>query len=291
MVWGIDMLKTLLLVLAGLAAGLAIAFWVAPDAAPTLPETELSSASTPVLRSVTANDPAATARIAALEDAFEAEVDRRMALEERVAELAAQLEALGQRPARIAGPPNFPAGGPDPAAIAEARERFRRDPGARNEEAERRFVEQLIANGFAPDRADWIIRRTEELRMEALQAQYDARRGGRPVEMGAGEQTLRAELGEADYERYLQAYGRQTTIPVRDVLASSPAERSGLKPGDEILTYAGKRVFDMSELNNLTYQGTPGESIVVEVRRDGQNVQLVMPRGPIGITGGGFRGR
>jgi S1-C subfamily serine protease len=127
--------------------------------------------------------------------------------------------------------------------------------------------------------------------MEALQAQYDAQRGGRPVEASGGLQTLRTELGDADYERYLQAYGRPTAIPVRDVLASSPAERSGLKAGDEIVAYGGKRVFDVPELNALTLEGTPGESVVVEVRREGQNVQLVVPRGPLGITGGGFRGR
>jgi hypothetical protein len=282
------MLKTLLLVLAGLAAGLAIAFWAAPGAAPTEIDGEPSNSQTPVVRSTVASDPAAAARLAALEDAFEAEVDQRVVLEERVAELAAQLEALGQRPARTGGPPNFPTGGPDRATIAEARQRFQRDGG---EEAERRFAEQLVAAGFAPDRADWIIRRTEELRMETLQAQYDAQRGGRPVEARAGLQTLRAELGDADYERYLQAYGRPTVIPVRDVLASSPAERSGLRSGDEIVAYGGKRVFDVPELNALTLEGTPGESVVVDVRRDGQNVQLVVPRGPLGITGGGFRGR
>jgi hypothetical protein len=285
------MLKTLLLVLVGLVAGLAIAFWMAPGTELTAREAEVRNGSTAVVRSVAAGDLGATARIAAIEDALKDEAERRAELEARVAELAAELEVLNQRPARSAGAPNFPAGGPDPGAIAEARERFRRDPGARNEEAERRFAEQLVANGFAPDRADWIIRRTEELRMEALQAQYDAQRGGRPIEPRAGEQTLRAELGEADYERYLQAYGRPTTIPVRDVLASSPAERSGLKPGDEIVAYAGKRVFDMRELNELTLEGTAGESVVVEVRREGQNVQLVMPRGPLGVTGGGFRGR
>lgn len=285
------MLKALLLVLGGLAAGLAIAFWVAPSPMPTLVAAEPDTGSEPAVRPAAPGDGPSAARLAALEQAFAAEVDQRVVLEERVAELAAQLEALGERPARSAGPPNFSAGGPDPAAIAELRARFRADPGARNEEVERRFTEQLIAQGFAPDRAEWIIRRTEELRMEALQAQYDAQRGGRPVASGAGPQSLRAELGEADYERYLQAYGRPTAIPVRDVLASSPAERSGLQPGDEILAYAGKRVFDMPELNALTLEGTPGESVVVEVRRDGQNVQLVMPRGPIGITGGGFRGR
>jgi hypothetical protein len=243
---------------------------------------------------VAATSGPATARLAALESALAAEAEHRAVLEQRVEELAAQLEELGQRPVLAAGPRGFagPGGGPpDPAAIAEARERFQRDAGARNEDAERRFNERLVAAGFAPDRADWIIRRTEELRMEALQAQYDAQRGGRPVEPRAGLQTLRSELGDADYERYLQADGRPAAIAVRDVLASSPAERSGLQPGDEIVSYGGKRVFDMPELNSLTLEGTPGESVVVEVRRDGQNVQVVLPRGPLGITGGGFRGR
>ena len=285
------MLKTVLLVLAGLVVGLVLALWLQPSAPPIGEPAAATSSSAPQALPVAPADGSSAGRLAALEQAFAAEVDQRVVLEERVADLAAQLEALGERPARTAGPPDFGAGGPDPAVIAERRERFRADAGARNEDAEQRFAEQLIAQGFAPDRAEWIVRRTEELRMQALQAQYDAQRGGAPVAPRAGEQTLRAELGEADYERYLQAYGRQTTIPVRDVLASSPAERSGLKPGDAIVAYGGKRVFDMRELNELTLEGTAGESVVVEVRRDGQNVQLVIPRGPLGITGGGFRGR
>ena len=129
--------------------------------------------------------------------------------------------------------------------------------------------------------------------MQTLQAQYAATREGRPLEPGAapGERTLRAELGDADYARYLAATGRPTSVGVRDVLASSPAEVSGLAPGDEIVSYDGKRVFDMRELNALTLEGRAGESVVVEVRREGRTMQLVMPRGPIGILGGGFRGR
>jgi S1-C subfamily serine protease len=76
------------------------------------------------------------------------------------------------------------------------------------------------------------------------------------------------------------------------VLGSSPAEQAGLQPGDEVVAYAGKRVFDMSDLNGLTYEGTAGELVAVEVLRDGQPVQVYVPRGPIGIMGGGrFRGR
>jgi C-terminal processing protease CtpA/Prc len=240
------------------------------------------------MQSRAAADDAAAARLSALEDAFAAEVEQRAALEARVAELAAELGALYQRPPQASPAPD------QAAAVEQVRARGRANGGASREEIERRTVEQLVAGGFAPDRAEWINRRTQELRMAALQAQYDATREGRSLEPGAalgGERTLRTELGDAEYERYLTALDRPTSVPVRDVLASSPAERSGLKPGDQVVAYGGQRVFDMRDLNALTLEGTPGESVVVEVRRDGQNVQLVMPRGPIGILGGGFRGR
>jgi S1-C subfamily serine protease len=104
---------------------------------------------------------------------------------------------------------------------------------------------------------------------------------------------LRAELGDQDYERFLTAQGRSTSVNIMGVLASSPAERAGLQPGDEIVAYDGKRVFDVSELNELTLGGTSGaSSVVVDFRRNGQNMQIVLPRGPIGVWGGGpgFRG-
>ena len=39
-------------------------------------------------------------------------------------------------------------------------------------------LERLMDAGFSADRAMWINQRTAELRMEALQAQYDAARDG-----------------------------------------------------------------------------------------------------------------
>jgi S1-C subfamily serine protease len=73
------------------------------------------------------------------------------------------------------------------------------------------------------------------------------------------------------------------------VLPGSPGEKAGLRAGDEVVSYAGQRVFNVGELNSLTFEGTPGESVVVDVVRDGQQLQLVVPRGPIGIGGGAFR--
>jgi S1-C subfamily serine protease len=149
-------------------------------------------------------------------------------------------------------------------------------------------VEQLVNAGFSPDRAAWIDKRSSELTMQAMQAQYAQRRGENvdSAQLRSPDQTLRSELGDADYERYLAAQGRPTKIGVYNVLASSPAERAGLQPGDQIVSYGGQRVFDMRDLNDLTLQGTPGQPIAIEVERDQQTVQLVIPRGPIGIGGG-----
>ena len=276
------MLKTLALVIAGLAAGFALAFWFAPGR-----PASIETASPGVVRAAlpgAGGTEASAARLAALENALAAEAEQRAALEARVGDLAAELDLL-----RAAAPrPEGQSANPLPDSEPQPRPRF--DPVARAEEAQRRQVEQLVAGGFSPQRAEWIMRRSQELRMESIQAEYDAARGVRPPEAQAvSDRTLRGELGDAEYEQYLRALNRPTSVSVLEVLASSPGERAGLKPGDEVVAYGGERVFDIRDLNTLTLEGTAGQSVVVEVRRDGQQVQLVMPRGPLGITGG-FRG-
>jgi S1-C subfamily serine protease len=276
------MLKTLLLVLAGSVAGVAIALWLRSSPEPIAAEPAPASVSVTPLVGIDA----AAARLRAVEDALDAEILQRAVLEERVAELAAELEALGegQRLARRSDAAN---GSPPVDGGRDIRARQTVRSGVQR--AEGNTVEQLIAAGFAPDRAAWIDRRTQELRMQLMQAQYEARRDGRPPPADAEATTLRAELGDQDYERFLTATGRSTAVNIMGVLASSPAERAGLQQGDEIVAYDGKRVFDVTELNELTLGGASGESVVVDVRRDGQNLQIVMPRGPLGVWGG-FRG-
>jgi hypothetical protein len=285
------MVKTFGLVVAGLAAGFAVAFWLLPGAPSAVSDLAPPSA----VPDVAANGAAAsTARLATLESALAAEVEQRVALEARIGELAAEVEELRADAAR-APTARLDPGGPralDEATRQALRERMSRDGVAAAADPQRGQVDRLIAAGFAPDRAEWIDRRIQELRMEQMQAQYEAARSGKPVDpamqMGS-DRALRNELGDAEYERYLEALNRPTTIDVFQVLASSPAERAGLKPGDQIVAYNGARVFDVQELNSLTFQGNTGESVVVEVRRDGQPLQLVVPRGPLGVTGG-FRG-
>lgn len=284
------MVKALLLIAAGLGVGLAVAAWMQsetglPAATRVAPAASGSSAS---------DNSGGAARLKALEAALNAEVEQRAALEARVTELSDELATLHMRPAAAsAGAPPERNANPQPGAEPGAPPFARGGPFRRDAQGSQ--VDALVAAGFAPDRAAWIDHRTSELRMQALQAQYDAQRQGKPFDPGQGfngdGSTLRSELGDNDYERYLKAVGRPTSVGIQGVLASSPGELAGLKPGDEVVAYDGKRVFDLRDLNTLTFEGTAGESVTVSVRRDGQTVHLTLPRGPIGIVGGGFRGR
>jgi len=277
------MLRSILLVGGGLMAGFAAAYWI----------TGSTRASDPAGVGVAAPAPSELPRrITELERQLDAEVERRDALEQRVGELSAQLDELhaavasrsaGARVAKAEEAPDAPAATPGADVQPGFGRRFRGQPTTTEQR-----VEQLVGAGFSPDRAAWIEKRTSELMMQTLEAQYAQRRGENvdPAQLRGPEQTLRSELGDADYERYLTAQGRPTTVPVLNVLVSSPAEKSGLQPGDQIVSYGGQRVFDVRELNDLTAQGTPGQPVTMEVKRDQQTVQLVIPRGPIGISGG-----
>jgi len=283
------MVKTLLLIAAGAGLALgAVVLWVESDAGPKMARIAPAPGGDAAL-----DRGASAARLAELETALNAEVEQRAALEARVATLSDELAALRARPA--AGNTGAPAernGSARPGADAGPPPLARGGPFRRDGQGSQ--VDALVAAGFAPDRAAWIDHRTSELRMQALQAQYDAQRQGKPFDPGQafnGDGTLRSELGDADYERYLKATGRPTSVGIQSVLASSPGERAGLKPGDEVVAYDGKRVFDLRDLNTLTFEGTAGEPVTVSVRREGQTVHLTMPRGPLGIVGGGFRGR
>ena len=231
------------------------------------------------------NQPVAE-RVAALEKAVSDERAARQLLQEEVFYLTSELERLGDTGGADAvqgedAGASAPETSQPAMSRAEARQR-RNSPEGR--------IEALIEAGFLPSQAEAITRREQELQMAALQQRFDAERSGEPVDWRENRtltsDTLREELGDADYERYLAANGRSTRISVSSVIESSPAQTAGLRPGDEIVNYDGQRVFSMTDLNRQAMGGEPGETVVVDVMREGNLVQVAMPRGPLGITGG-----
>jgi hypothetical protein len=200
--------------------------------------------------------------------------------------IAAQPE-LEARLARAAGA-GAATDDPGTAPLPELREQFQQVRGFRGPQLS--LVDSLTAAGFSSSDAQHIETRIEELRVAAMQSRYEAQLSGEPQnvmdQLRVGSDTLRAELGEADYERYLAATGRPTRVDITAVLASSAAQTAGLQPGDQIVAYGGERVFDVRELNQVLLEGEPGEPVIVDIERDGQPMQLVIPRGPLGISSG-----
>lgn len=147
-------------------------------------------------------------------------------------------------------------------------------------------IDRMVAAGFSRARAEEILRRESQSRLDAFYAEYAATGTVRPLNDStqlAGAERLRADLGDAEYERYLQAMGQPTRVTVGDVEPESAAAFSGLLPGDEILTYGGHRVFNLRELGVLTIQRPSGEPVAATVVRDGQPLTLYLLGGPLGF--------
>jgi hypothetical protein len=153
-------------------------------------------------------------------------------------------------------------------------------------------IARLIAAGFTEDRALQIAGRASEVRRAAMEREYAATGTIRPLNSAspsAVEQQLRSEMGDGEYEKYLKALGQSTRIRVGDVAAGSAAANAGIMSGDEIVTYAGRRVFNLRELNALMLQNPEGETAAATIVRDGQTMQLYVTGGALGISQAGPR--
>jgi C-terminal processing protease CtpA/Prc len=228
-------------------------------------------------------------RILALEAAVSEERRARQLLEDELLFLFAEIEQLeaDREDRRGADEEVREARGNVDSETVVRRQQFREE----RQTTGRR--DAMVEAGMAPDRADYILRRESEMRFESMQAVYEARNSGEPLEFNRNfnaDAMLREEIGDTEYEMYLEANNRSTSVGITSVMASSPGERAGLQAGDEIVGYDGERVFSTSELIQQTMAGGDGD-VVVDVMRDGSAMQIVLPRGPIGVEIGRFRGR
>jgi S1-C subfamily serine protease len=95
--------------------------------------------------------------------------------------------------------------------------------------------------------------------------------------------SVRDEIGDDAYDRYLYAMGQLNRVRVDDVLSESPAAQAGLQAGDMIVRYGDSRIFAPDELVAQTRGGTLGEFVQLEIIRQGQRLALEVPRGPLGL--------
>lgn len=217
-------------------------------------------------------------RLRALESAVSTERQARQLLEDELLVLYEALDAL-ENPDQATESTTATA-----AAVPRQRVDFRNQFGGRRDDPEQR-VKAMIEAGFSQSRADWIIQRESALQMELMQTRYEAMRSGEPMTRGMNADILlRDEIGDAEYEMYLEASNRQTSVGVGRVFEASPALTAGLQTGDQITHYDGERVFSTFDLTRQTMEGDAGENVVVNIVRDGAPMQVVLPRGPLGIN-------
>jgi hypothetical protein len=132
----------------------------------------------------------------------------------------------------------------------------------------------------------------EQAEMDKLYLRDQARREGwinskrysdATKEIADRTSALRSELSDEEYDAYLYAAGRSNRVIIESVLSNSPASNAGILPGDVILTYDNKRIYNWSDLTGATSEGTANSTVAVTIVRDNQQQQVYVPRGPLGV--------
>ena len=151
----------------------------------------------------------------------------------------------------------------------------------------------FLAAGFDQNDAAFLTDRWGQQQMDLLYLRDQAIREGwidtprytqARRELSSGVASLRAEIGPAAYDRFLFATGQSNRVVINAVIDNSPAQNSGLLPGDTIVTYDRNPIYSVNDLRAATTAGEPDVPVVMEVDRGGQLVELEIARGPLGVT-------
>jgi C-terminal processing protease CtpA/Prc len=175
------------------------------------------------------------------------------------------------------------------AAARPAQQNPRRTGRSRSGEG---LQQRLVEQGLDEERAAYIARRRDELALERMYLQDRAGREGwvntpRFSQAWLATQdriALQNELNDEEFDLYLRSTGQANRVTINAVLQTSPAEQAGFQPGDRLVSYDGQQIFSGAQLRAATRSGNAGDVVIVTVERDGQPMQLSIPRGPLGVN-------
>ena len=214
-------------------------------------------------------DPRYVRMLDAMAAVLDQEVAERRRLEEKIDQLTKKLEA------NVTLSPVTP-------AVKRQRNRLQQ---------QNTLLSRLRDTGLEESDALDIKARVDKISMARLEIQDRAKREDwerqqvrdAMVELNDLRTNLRTDLGEEKYDAYLFASGQSNRVSVVDVMTGSPAERAGMKPGDIILSYGGERLYSQRDLRATSSSGQAGESVPVDILRGGEQTQVYLPRGPLGV--------
>lgn len=159
--------------------------------------------------------------------------------------------------------------------------------------AKKLTLENLLKAGVTEMIAEDIINRMSQHKFLLLELQNHAKREGRLNSSSYFKErrklmqiipSVRKAIGNDAYDRYLYETAQNNRVIVRTVMKGSPAEQLGVQNGDIILTYANEKVLTRRDLPAFTTEGTVGEYVNLNILREGKLQNIVIPRGPLGVT-------
>ncbi|HSP98449.1 MAG TPA: PDZ domain-containing protein [Candidatus Dormibacteraeota bacterium] len=279
-------------VIVSFAAGFAVATivnWMQVPEAPPPEPPRAAPLSGRGFASATARDTGGDSdqRVRDLESRLARETSARERAQNELNEVNAHLTALREGRESLPPPPQAARA---EAAAAQADAAANDQPTVDYSKSE--MERALIAGGLDPNKAADIKRRSDSLAMAEMYLRDQATREEwldspryqeEMAALHAQQVSIRDELGDDGYDKYLFALGQTNRVRVDDVMTDSPAAQAGLETGDMILRYADTRVFAPDELVAQTQQGEPGETVSLVIIRQGKLMTVEVPRGPLGL--------
>jgi len=159
-------------------------------------------------------------------------------------------------------------------------------------EANKAISHTLVAMGIDEIIGERIQEREEKMEMERLYLRNSAIREGwfgtekyfeKSRQLNSETNIYREELGDENYDRYLFNTDQTNRISVLSVISNSPAAEAGLSKGDIILSYNDENIYSWTDLTTATTSGDMGQTVSVAVKRNDQEFEIFVPRGPLGI--------
>ena len=87
------------------------------------------------------------------------------------------------------------------------------------------------------------------------------------------------ELGDDDYDLLLYASGRNNRVLLSDVLQNSPAAAAGIEPGDLLVRYDDRAVFNTRDLLSAPMALPHGEVLLVDAAGHGDSPDALAAMG------------
>jgi len=150
----------------------------------------------------------------------------------------------------------------------------------------------LLNAGFEPATVEEIQNIRDNLQLQRLELRDRATREGwirtdrfrdeqRALRNGS---QVRETLGDEDFDKFLLAEGRDNRVRIESVIENSAADVAGIGVGDIVIRYADERIFSFRDLQQSTTEGARDQPVNIQISRQGELLDFVIPRGPMGVT-------